>query len=176
MTNAAVPTDRDFLAQTPQQIKGQNLAGKRVRWGSEIVGIIPGTDKTCFEINSYTSDAAGRPIRDDPDTQGILIACNSGFHDSTVYPRGPLANKRAKVLGFSLKEIRELLALKTDPASTCSAVKSQAEVKLADINQRIASLQRMKQILTGLVTACHGVGPIRDCLILEALETEDIEW
>lgn len=84
--------------------------------------------------------------------------------------------KRAKELGFSLKEIRELLAIKSDPATTCGDVKGQAEAKIADINQRIDSLQRMRQALMGLSTACPGGGPARNCPILEALETEDVGW
>ncbi len=84
--------------------------------------------------------------------------------------------KRSKELGFSLKEIRELLALKNDPATTCGDVKGQAEAKIADINQRIESLQRMKQALMGLSTACPGGGPTRDCPILAALEIEEAKW
>src|SRR5947209_4073737 len=49
---------------------------------------------------------------------------------------------RAKELGFTLKEIKELLSLRVDPATSCDDVKARAEVKIADIEERIATLQR----------------------------------
>lgn len=79
--------------------------------------------------------------------------------------------KRAKELGFSLKEIRELLELRITPGATCDRVRRHAEAKIADIEERIRSLQRMKQALDGLAAACAGNGPVSDCPILDALET-----
>jgi MerR family mercuric resistance operon transcriptional regulator len=55
--------------------------------------------------------------------------------------------KRAKELGFSLKEISELLFLRVDPYTTCGDVKKRAEVKIADIEEKIRDLQRMKEAL-----------------------------
>lgn len=82
--------------------------------------------------------------------------------------------KRAKELGFSLKEIKELLALRVDPATTCAEVKAQAEAKVADIEGKIASLLRMKKALTKLTVACRGQGPTSECPILEALQKEEV--
>jgi MerR family mercuric resistance operon transcriptional regulator len=78
--------------------------------------------------------------------------------------------KRAKDLGFSLKEVDELLSLKIAPGTTCSDVKSKAEEKMADIEEKINTLQRMKKALSKLSTACSGKGPASECPILEALE------
>src|SRR5947207_4045264 len=50
--------------------------------------------------------------------------------------------KRAKELGFSLKEIKELLALRVDPDTTCAEVRSKAAAKIADIKEKIQALQR----------------------------------
>ena len=66
--------------------------------------------------------------------------------------------RRAKQLGFTLKEIRELLSLRIDPATTCGDVKSRAEAKLDDIAAKIRSLQRMKRALVKLTKACGGHG------------------
>ncbi|MFQ5513441.1 MAG: MerR family DNA-binding protein [Myxococcota bacterium] len=55
--------------------------------------------------------------------------------------------KRAKELGFPLKEIRQLMALETNPAATAADVKRLAEERLADIEERIRSLQRMRRAL-----------------------------
>lgn len=78
--------------------------------------------------------------------------------------------RQAKELGFTLAEIRELLSLRVDPASTCADVKGRAEAKIADIDEKIRTLQRMKRALVKLTTACGGDGPSSKCPILESLE------
>ncbi|MDQ3440871.1 MAG: MerR family DNA-binding protein [Planctomycetota bacterium] len=78
--------------------------------------------------------------------------------------------KRTQALGFSLKEIKELLALRLDPGTTCAHVRGRAEEKLLDIEQKIRDLQRMKATLTGLAGACPGRGATSACPILESLD------
>ncbi len=78
--------------------------------------------------------------------------------------------KHAKELGFSLKEIHELLSLKLDPKTSCSEVKNRAETKIADIEEKVKTLQRMKKALVKLTKACSRKGPVIECPILEALE------
>lgn len=78
--------------------------------------------------------------------------------------------KRAKELGFSLKEIGELLALQLDPSRNCRDVKRRTEAKLNDVQARIDSLKRMSKTLRKLVAACDGSGSTAHCPILEALE------
>lgn len=51
--------------------------------------------------------------------------------------------KRAKEFGFTLKEIKELLAIRMKPEATCSDFRRQAEAKITDIEKRIAMLQRI---------------------------------
>lgn len=80
--------------------------------------------------------------------------------------------RRAKELGFTLKEIKELLSLKLDPSTTCTDVKSRAEVKIENIEERIRTLQRMKHALAKLTKACSGRGRTSDCPILDALDGE----
>ncbi len=78
--------------------------------------------------------------------------------------------KHAQELGFSLREILELLSLKVDAASTCSDVKMRAEAKITDIEQKIETLQRIKQTLVKLVDQCReGKTPTSECPILEAM-------
>lgn len=77
--------------------------------------------------------------------------------------------KRAKALGFTLKEIRELLSLRVAPGTTCRQVKVRADAKLTDIESKIADLQRMKRALKKLVASCASEGPIDSCPILRAM-------
>jgi MerR family mercuric resistance operon transcriptional regulator len=83
--------------------------------------------------------------------------------------------RRAKELGFTLKEIKELLSLKIDPSTTCADVKERAETKISDIEQKIRTLQRMKRALVKVTKSCSGSGSTSDCPILEAIETNGKE-
>lgn len=80
--------------------------------------------------------------------------------------------RQAKDLGFSLSEIRELLALRIAPGKSCADVWARTEHKIADVDRRIASLKRMRGALAKLASACSGRGPVSQCPILEALEHE----
>jgi len=82
--------------------------------------------------------------------------------------------KRAQELGFSLNEIAELLALRVDSNTVCSDVKQRAEVKIADIEAKIQTLQQMKQALVALVAVCNENGTTSECPILETLEGKGV--
>jgi Hg(II)-responsive transcriptional regulator len=77
--------------------------------------------------------------------------------------------QQAKELGFSLKEIGELLSIKSDANTVCSDVKHLTEDKLSDIQSKIKMLRRMEKSLKKLVEACPGKAPISDCPILDSL-------
>jgi MerR family mercuric resistance operon transcriptional regulator len=81
--------------------------------------------------------------------------------------------KRAQELGFSLKEISELLSLRVDPNTTCGDIKRMAEIKIADIKEKIRTLKIIKKALTKLVTMCCGQGPTGECPIMEVLDTKE---
>lgn len=80
--------------------------------------------------------------------------------------------RRAKELGFTLEEIRELLALSADRQRGVEAVKQRAQQRLALLEQRIAELQRVRDGLEQLVNACPGHGAPEECPILRALSDE----
>jgi Hg(II)-responsive transcriptional regulator len=77
--------------------------------------------------------------------------------------------RRAKELGFTLREIQELLSLRFDATATRYDVRKQARAKIEDIERRIADLTRMKGALADLVASCHGDGPAAGCPIITAL-------
>ena len=81
--------------------------------------------------------------------------------------------RRAKDLGFSLEDIRELLALSTDRERGVKSVKQRAEARLAEVDKRIHELQRVKRGLKQLIDACPGHGPLEQCPILRALGGEE---
>jgi MerR family transcriptional regulator, copper efflux regulator len=81
--------------------------------------------------------------------------------------------KRTQELGFSLKETVELLSLRVDSQTVCADVKLLAEAKVKDIEQKIQTLQRMKQILTELLAHCNSQEPTSACPMLAALDTHE---
>ena len=79
--------------------------------------------------------------------------------------------RRAKDLGFSLKEISELLALRVRPRRNCTLVKRNADMKIADIETKIVALRRMRQALLALTKACDKRTPTTECPILASLDS-----
>ncbi len=82
--------------------------------------------------------------------------------------------RRAKGLGFTLEEIRDLLALSRDRQHGVKAVKRRAQQRLVTIDARIADLQRVRDGLAQLVDACPGHGAPERCPILRALSDEEV--
>lgn len=78
--------------------------------------------------------------------------------------------KRCQDLGFSLQEITELLALRVDSATTCDDVRERAADKLANTEQKMLELQRIKAALQKMIASCDEKEPTGECPILEALE------
>jgi MerR family copper efflux transcriptional regulator len=79
--------------------------------------------------------------------------------------------RRAQALGFTLKEITQLLALSAQ--RDVGRVKRSAQTKLLDVEARIAALVRMRDGLATLIEACPGHGRAADCPILRALTEDD---
>jgi len=80
--------------------------------------------------------------------------------------------KRAQELGFSLSEIRELLALRMSPRTTSGEIRKRTEAKIADIEGKIKSLDSMRKSLVKLARSCGGCAPLSECPILESLDRE----
>ncbi|MCH8076684.1 MAG: MerR family DNA-binding protein [SAR324 cluster bacterium] len=98
----------------------------------------------------------------------------SGYRD---YPPAVIERvrfiKKAKELGFSLREIAELLSLRVDNDRTCADVYSRATAKIGEIEEKMRELERMKGALETLASACTGAGPTGECPFLDALEGEN---
>ena len=81
--------------------------------------------------------------------------------------------RRAKEIGFSLREIRELLGFYFDTQTRCEDVQERARIKIADIEARIADLEKMKSALQALVDECGSLDGV--CPILERLNCFESE-
>ena len=82
--------------------------------------------------------------------------------------------RRAKALGFTLPEIRELLALSGHRQDDMAGMKAAATEKLADVRTKLAELERVRAGLEALIASCPGHGALAQCPILSAL-AEDHE-
>ncbi len=80
--------------------------------------------------------------------------------------------RQAQVLGFSLREIDDLLSLRADPAADSEDVRTRATAKLAEVNRKITELERIRAALDTVIAACPGGGALRACSIIDALEGE----
>lgn len=80
--------------------------------------------------------------------------------------------RHAKELGFTLREIGELLSLRVSPDTPCSEIKKRARAKIQDIEGKLDSLSRMKSTLERLEKRCQSTGPVAECPILEALDRQ----
>ncbi|MFN7943115.1 MAG: heavy metal-responsive transcriptional regulator [Thermoanaerobaculia bacterium] len=78
--------------------------------------------------------------------------------------------RHAQELGFTLEEIRELLALRVDRRRSCADVRALATEKLAEIDGKLERLQGIRTALASLAAACSGRGPTSECPLLEALD------
>ena len=95
---------------------------------------------------------------------------DTGFR---VYPEETVKRVRfirqAQEIGFSLREIEELLSLRADPSADCSDVRERAVAKLEEVDQKMEQLGRIRSALNELIAACPGRGALRACSIMESL-------
>ena len=76
--------------------------------------------------------------------------------------------KRAQELGFTLREVKEMLDLQSKRKLTGREVKTKAQEKIAEIRDKIADLKRMEVSLGKLSDVCgKGEQAIRECRVFD---------
>lgn len=78
--------------------------------------------------------------------------------------------RRAKEIGFTLKEIKELLDLNIASPAACARVKEQTERKLGSVEEKMEALGSIKKALEDLIVACEKRRPTEKCPILKTIE------
>ena len=76
--------------------------------------------------------------------------------------------RRARDLGFSLDQVRELLGLAAEARRDCASVDAIAATHLAEVERKIADLSALHRELSALISSCQG-GSVADCKIIDAL-------
>ena len=80
--------------------------------------------------------------------------------------------QRARSLGFSVDECRNLLSLYEEKNRASAVVKQLAQARLADIDRKVEDLRTMRAALAKLIDACHGDN-LPDCPILDSLASDN---
>jgi Cu(I)-responsive transcriptional regulator len=117
------------------------------------VGLPPKTIRYYEDIGLVTPDRAANGYRD--------------FSDAHLHKLTFLA--RARSLGFSIDDCRDLLALWEDQDRASGDVRAIAKEHLAAIEEKIAGLQDMQATLADLVQSCAGDAR-PDCPIIDKLQ------
>ena len=125
-----------------QAAKASNVTAKMIRY-YESIGLITAPIRTQANYRVYAND----------DVHALRFV------------------KRARNLGFSIEEVRELLALWHDKSRASADVKNVAMKHVGDLQTKIAELQAMASTLLDLAGNCHG-DDRPDCPILDDLADE----
>lgn len=81
--------------------------------------------------------------------------------------------RKAKDLGFTLSETKDLLELRVTDASACDDVADRARRKITTVEERIRELNRIRRVLLDLVEACAAQVETSECPILEVLDDHE---
>jgi Hg(II)-responsive transcriptional regulator len=81
--------------------------------------------------------------------------------------------RQAQDIGFSLREIAELLSLRADPGADCADVRARAIEKREEVQVKLDRLARIRDALDELIARCPGGGDVKACTILEAVAAGD---
>lgn len=103
---------------------------------------------------------------------GLLAAPARNASNYRDYGKAQLARlsfvRRARDLGFTLDQVRELLGLSDDRTQSCTAVDAIATTHLTEVDRKIADLQALRGELSRLIGDCRQ-GTVADCLIIDSL-------
>lgn len=99
--------------------------------------------------------------------KAIRAANNRRLYDETHLERLTFI-RHSRELGFSLDDIRNLLALSDQPDRPCNEVDAIARTHLDNVESKIASLQVLQEELNRMISHCSG-GKVSDCRIIKVL-------
>lgn len=83
--------------------------------------------------------------------------------------------KNAQELGFSLKEIAELLSFRIQSKSTCADVRLRSRSKMTEIDEKIKSLKKIKKALRKLLKQCESGTRSSECPILDTFYERSVK-
>ena len=82
--------------------------------------------------------------------------------------------RRSRALGFTLDEVRSLLALVGGGDWSCAEVRAMTIEHLADVRRKIGDLEKLERVLEDMTAQCEG-GALPECPIVDALTSMGAE-
>ncbi|HEX5693230.1 MAG TPA: Cu(I)-responsive transcriptional regulator [Arenimonas sp.] len=111
------------------------------------------------------------------ESTGLIPPASRTFANYRLYSDADLHRlrfiKRSRTLGFSMKQIEQLLGLWSDPERSSAEVKALALAHAQDLSRRIAEMQSMQRTLERLAKHCYGDSR-PECPILDDLAAGEI--
>ena len=105
---------------------------------------------------------------------GLVVPRRQVENDYRTYSLNDIAQlrllQRARAVGFSLDECRELLALYANPERRCAQVKSLVNEKITQVDRQLITLHAMRNTLVDMANECAG-DDTSDCAIINQLST-----
>lgn len=106
--------------------------------------------------------------------EGLLDEPSRDSSGYRIYGENAVSRLRficeAKTIGFTLREIRELMRLDTQEPQSCSCVQGIVGVKLEDLENKLKAMRRMKKLLQQLHKRCSESSPDAICPVLEIFD------
>lgn len=110
------------------------------------------------------------------ESKGLIESPARAVNGYRMYDPGVIKRirfiRRAKELGFSLSEIKELLELRVDSTRKCRDVYERAQRKVAEVEAKIRDLHTISNLLRSLASRCSVERPVQECSFLESLEAD----
>lgn len=136
------------------------ISAARARPSSSTIGAL--SDRSGVHIETIRYYERIKLLPPPPRTAGNQRIYDEAHHKRLSFIR------RARELGFTIEDIRGLLALVDRHTVTCGEVQGIAERQLGSVRRKIADLKRLERVLMTMTAACAG-GTIPDCPIVDAL-------
>lgn len=103
---------------------------------------------------------------------GLVVPMRQEGNDYRIYSLADVAQlrflQRARAVGFSLDECRELLMLYANPQRRCGQVKALVSEKIIQVDQQLIALHAMRDTLVDMANECAG-DDTNDCVIIDRL-------
>jgi Hg(II)-responsive transcriptional regulator len=92
----------------------------------------------------------------------------SGYRQYTTEDIGRIKFiRQSQELGFSLKEISQILSMRADNKLNCGVTLSFSEKKIQEIDEKIRKLEEMKLLLKSFMKTCREEPSVSECPIVE---------
>jgi len=109
--------------------------------------------------------------------QGLIAAPRRTAAGYRQYPPETVQRlhfiQNAKDVGFTLRDIGELLAMREESGTTCQDIQLRASDKLVEVEQKLRELTRIRNALARLVTKCKAQTVEGECPILAEFDNEE---